>query len=203
MPVVHVWSSIVFITRGEKKICRRSGCGRQSLSLDEPLCREPSETEPAHLAKLPAEFRFLSGGLCGKMEGLCLELGLLRCLLIAQGSYRWRASSSFSLSGTGRLGLVLSRTIPFSEPCHSAARAQLVAHTPPTILSLQVCRHRRLLQRKTRTDIPRYHPTCHARGATASAAPNFALYGERARAREGESERARTSVCVCVSAVTL
>jgi hypothetical protein len=56
------------------------------------------------------------------------------------------------------------RTLPLC--CTGTARR---SHTPPTILSPQVCRHRRLLQRKTRTDIARYHPTCHARGATESA----------------------------------
>jgi hypothetical protein len=97
-------------------------------------------------------------------------------LPIAEGCYRWRASSPFSLSDTGRLGLVLSRNIPFLRtlpPCTGTARR---SHTPPTILSPEVCRHRRLLQRKTRTNIPRYDPTCHARGATASAAPDFAFY---------------------------
>jgi hypothetical protein len=108
----------------------RSGYRRQSLSLDEPLCREPLETEPPHVPTLPAERRFLSGELCGKIEGLCLALGLPLSLLIARSCYGWRASSALSLFGTGRLGLVLSRTIPFSEPCHPAARAQLVALTP-------------------------------------------------------------------------
>jgi hypothetical protein len=55
--------------------------------------------------------------------------------LVAEGlthCYRWRASSPFSLSGTGRLGLVLSRNIPFLRtlpPCTGTARH---SHTPPT-----------------------------------------------------------------------
>jgi hypothetical protein len=177
----------------------RSGYTRQSLSLDEPLCREPSQTEPAHLPELPAELRFVSGGLCGKMEALCLALGLLLSLLIAQGCCRWRASSAFSLSGTGRLGFVLSRTIPFSEPCHPAAGAQLVALTPhaPSF-------HRKFADTDASSSA-NPAPTSHATTLPATREelqhcqhPTL-LYIERERARE----RACVCVCVCVSATTL
>jgi len=61
----------------------------------------------------------------------------------------------------------------------------LRSQTPPTILSPEVCRHRRLLQRKTRTDIPHYDPACHERRATSSTETNFAFYsckGAKAKA---------------------
>jgi len=64
------------------------------------------------------------------------------------------------------------QTLP---PCTGTSRR---SQTPHTTLSPEVCRHRRLLQRKTRTDIPRYDPTCHARGAVKWENPGLEVDGD-------------------------
>jgi hypothetical protein len=88
-------------------------CGRPQNVIQRP------QTAGVHILKSGAETN----------DTLCRSWWIFDSLPIAQGYYRWRVSSPFSLSGTGRLGLVPSRTIPFSEPCHPAW-AQVVAFTP-------------------------------------------------------------------------
>jgi hypothetical protein len=114
----------------------------------------------------------------------CRTTGLLP-FLIPQGCHRCSVKSPFSFSGTGRIDLLPSHSIPlnpFSEPCSSPARVQVVTLTnPPTLpftseeIVTEIHHHR--------------HP------------PLFYIEGdretERERAKQRESERTGPTVCFC------
>ena len=104
----------------------------------------------------------------------CRTTGLLP-FLILQGCHRCSVKSPFNFSVTGRLDLLPSHTIPlnpFSEPCSSPARVQVVTLTnPPTLpFTCEEIHHHR-------------HP------------PLFYIEGDRETERESERVRERETGC--------